>query len=102
MENCWHVIVQICFAQHFFHSNIFYLIDRSVLSKVSELEMVKSGIQGLKAEKIVLEEKVGSLTRDLQACKKEIGKYFETTLRYCLKFSFKNIKKKILLKLFIH
>ena len=44
--------------------------------------MVKSGIQGLKAEKIILEEKVANLTKELQACKKEIGKFLDVVLDF--------------------
>ena len=50
--------------------------------QVSELDMVKSGIQGLKAEKIILEEKVANLTKELQACKKEIGKFLDVVLDF--------------------
>ena len=52
--------------------------------QVSELDMVKSGIQGLKAEKIILEEKVANLTKELQACKKEIGKFLDVVLDFFL------------------
>ena len=44
--------------------------------------MVKSGIQGLKAEKIILEEKVANLSKELQACKKEIGKFLDVVLDF--------------------
>ena len=50
--------------------------------QVYELDMVKSGIQGLKAEKIILEEKVANLTKELQACKKEIGKFLDVVLDF--------------------
>ena len=52
--------------------------------QVSELDMVKSGIQGLKAEKIILEEKVANLSKELQACKKEIGKFLDVVLDFFL------------------
>ena len=42
-------------------------------AQLQELQAVKERIQGVKAEKIILEEKVANLTKELKACKSELG-----------------------------